>query len=442
MGGDATAVSDDTRNVYVEAAFWWPDAVAGRSRRFGFSTDAGHRFERGVDPSTTVEHIERITELMLQICGGQAGPDGRPAAGDAAAQAGDAARGARRQGDRHAGHAGAVRRRASSAWALQSAHERGRGHHVTPPPWRFDLTIEEDLIEEVIRVIGYDKLPRSPPLAPVRGASAARRQRSAHTRAARVGAARLPGNDLVQLRRGALGARTGRQRRPDPRAQPDRRAAGGDALEPDRQPGRRAAPQPRAARRARAPVRDRPRLPARPVGVGRRQRGGGHRPADARSAGWRTAMPTPRSGAARRGASTSSTSRAISRRCWRRSRCAARRWSIRRCTRGAARSCGRASAASACSASCTRAGARPTSCRMRRCCSNSISMPCCSARCRTSRRWPASSRCSATWRSWCRERVAHDALIAALVDDPSGVVRRATLFDIYRPKAGGEHRAR
>ena len=51
MGGDATAVSDDTRNVYVEAAFWWPEAMQGRSRRYNFSTDAGHRFERGVDPS-------------------------------------------------------------------------------------------------------------------------------------------------------------------------------------------------------------------------------------------------------------------------------------------------------------------------------------------------------------------------------------------------------
>jgi len=57
MGGDATAVSDDTRNVYVEAAFWWPAAIAGRSRRFNFATDAGHRFERGVDPDLTVEHI-------------------------------------------------------------------------------------------------------------------------------------------------------------------------------------------------------------------------------------------------------------------------------------------------------------------------------------------------------------------------------------------------
>ncbi|RYF36867.1 MAG: phenylalanine--tRNA ligase subunit beta, partial [Comamonadaceae bacterium] len=74
MGGDATAVSDDTRNVYVEAAFWWPQAVQGRSRRYNFSTDAGHRFERGVDPALTVDHIERITRLILDICGGEAGP--------------------------------------------------------------------------------------------------------------------------------------------------------------------------------------------------------------------------------------------------------------------------------------------------------------------------------------------------------------------------------
>uniref|UniRef100_UPI00356A0285 phenylalanine--tRNA ligase subunit beta n=1 Tax=Hydrogenophaga sp. TaxID=1904254 RepID=UPI00356A0285 len=72
MGGDATAVSDETQNIFIEAAFWWPKAIAGRSRRFNFSTDAGHRFERGVDPSTTVEHVERITQLVLDICGGQA----------------------------------------------------------------------------------------------------------------------------------------------------------------------------------------------------------------------------------------------------------------------------------------------------------------------------------------------------------------------------------
>ena len=74
MGGDATAVTDATRNVYVEAAFWWPEAVQGRSRRYNFSTDAGHRFERGVDPSQTVDHIEYITRLILEVCGGEAGP--------------------------------------------------------------------------------------------------------------------------------------------------------------------------------------------------------------------------------------------------------------------------------------------------------------------------------------------------------------------------------
>jgi len=74
MGGDATAVSDDTKHVYVEAAFWWPKAIAGRSRRYNFSTDAGHRFERGVDPAQTVEHVERITQLIVDICGGEPGP--------------------------------------------------------------------------------------------------------------------------------------------------------------------------------------------------------------------------------------------------------------------------------------------------------------------------------------------------------------------------------
>ncbi|HRO60523.1 MAG TPA: phenylalanine--tRNA ligase subunit beta, partial [Burkholderiaceae bacterium] len=74
MGGDATAVSDDTRDIYVEAAFWWPQAIAGRARRYNFTTDAAARFERGVDPATTVEHIEYLTRLILEICGGRPGP--------------------------------------------------------------------------------------------------------------------------------------------------------------------------------------------------------------------------------------------------------------------------------------------------------------------------------------------------------------------------------
>uniref|UniRef100_UPI002633C90C phenylalanine--tRNA ligase subunit beta n=1 Tax=Janthinobacterium sp. TaxID=1871054 RepID=UPI002633C90C len=69
MGGDASSVSDDTDSIYLEAAFWWPDAIRGRARHFNFSTDAAHRFERGVDFATNVEHIERITALIVEICG-------------------------------------------------------------------------------------------------------------------------------------------------------------------------------------------------------------------------------------------------------------------------------------------------------------------------------------------------------------------------------------
>ena len=93
MGGAATAVSDATRNIYVEAAFWWPEAVAGRSRRYHFSTDAGHRFERGVDPATTVEHIERIDVADprdLRRRRDALRPDRRPDHRAARARAGDA----------------------------------------------------------------------------------------------------------------------------------------------------------------------------------------------------------------------------------------------------------------------------------------------------------------------------------------------------------------
>jgi phenylalanyl-tRNA synthetase beta chain len=163
MGGDATAVSDDTKNVYVEAAFWWPEAVAGRSRRFNFTTDAGHRFERGVDPALTVEHIERITQLIIDICGGEAGPiDDQtlnlPKRSPVSLRV-----------DRAAKVIGmpvtqAQCESAMQRLSLQFTSEPGR-LTVTPPSWRFDLQIEEDLIEEVLRVLGYQTLPDTPPVA-------------------------------------------------------------------------------------------------------------------------------------------------------------------------------------------------------------------------------------------------------------------------------------
>ena len=188
MGGAATAVSDTTRNVYVEAAFWWPEAVMGRSRRYNFTTDAGHRYERGVDPSMSVAHLERITQLILAVCGGEPGPiDDQivnlPAPAPVLLRVERAAK-VIGMPVTQAQCEDVMRR-----LGLPSTSEPGR-LHVTPPSWRFDLRIEEDLIEEVIRVIGYDALPDAPPLARLR---------------ARVGREAEQGADVLRRRTAALG---------------------------------------------------------------------------------------------------------------------------------------------------------------------------------------------------------------------------------------------
>ena len=179
MGGDATAVSDDTQHVYVEAAFWWPKSIAGRSRRFNFSTDAGHRFERGVDPRLTVEHIERITQLIIDICGTPAttcGPvdDQQPNVPKPAPVTLRIARASK--------IIGMELTQAQCADALQRLGlpvAQGDGVvTVQPPSYRFDLQIEEDLIEEVARMVGYNNLPHTPPQAPITAKICPEAQRS------------------------------------------------------------------------------------------------------------------------------------------------------------------------------------------------------------------------------------------------------------------------
>jgi phenylalanyl-tRNA synthetase beta chain len=188
MGGDATAVSDDTQNIYIEAAFWWPTSIAGRSRRFNFSTDAGHRFERGVDPQLTVEHIERITQLVIDICGTPSTTVGpiddqqvnMPVAKPVTLRV---ARAVKVIGMPLTQTRIADALRGLGLPVIETGNDATSGGGavtVTPPSFRFDLQIEEDLIEEVARMVGYNNLPTTPPVAPITAKVRVESQRSAH----------------------------------------------------------------------------------------------------------------------------------------------------------------------------------------------------------------------------------------------------------------------
>ena len=181
MGGAHTAVSLDTTSIYVESAFWWPAAIAGRARRLNFTTEAGHRFERGVDFARAVVCLERITALILSICGGAAGPvdDQVLALPERAPVRMRLAR-----CTRVLGIDVPVQRVAQIFDGLGLASARSEGpdgttFSVTPPAYRFDIAIEEDLIEEVVRVLGYDTLPAIPPATPAWMRSVPEARRSA-----------------------------------------------------------------------------------------------------------------------------------------------------------------------------------------------------------------------------------------------------------------------
>ncbi len=186
MGGQGSGVETTTRDVFLESAFFHPDAIAGKARRFGLATDSSFRFERGVDFAVTRQALERATQLLLEICGGKAGAvsEVRGQMPKREAIALRRSRVARVLGIElsnaqiadlftrlqfeftansplpnpppQAGE-GAI---AASARPLLDDDFR-----VTPPSFRFDLSIEADLIEELARLHGYDNIPALVPQA-------------------------------------------------------------------------------------------------------------------------------------------------------------------------------------------------------------------------------------------------------------------------------------
>jgi len=166
MGGQPTSVERFTVDVFLEAAFFAPAAVAGRARRLGLSTDSSHRFERGVDFGATRQAMERATQLLLDICGGEPGPV-TEAVAELPKREPIFLRLARLK--RVAGIELDADQVAHGLAALGMQVDRQEDRLiVTPPSFRFDLAIEEDLIEEAVRLYGYDNIPAQPPAAPSR----------------------------------------------------------------------------------------------------------------------------------------------------------------------------------------------------------------------------------------------------------------------------------
>lgn len=167
MGGDRTSVSSDTKNIYIEVAFWWPDAIRGRARRYNFSTDASHRFERGVDFNATVTALERITALVLEICG----VEGETTVGPVDDQILNLPKRnpvvlRREKAEKVIGIPLSADQIADIFTRLGLSHiQEGDTFTVTPPSYRFDIEIEEDLIEEIARVYGFENIPALPPVA-------------------------------------------------------------------------------------------------------------------------------------------------------------------------------------------------------------------------------------------------------------------------------------
>lgn len=161
MGGNDSAVNDETSSVFLECAFFAPQSMAGKARRFGLHTDSSHRFERGVDATLQTRAIERATQLIVDIAGGSAGSITEVTTTAALPQ-------------RQAVFLRRLRIEKTLGIALGDEHiidifqrlgmtaeTQADGWQITPPGFRFDIAIEADLIEEIARIYGYNNLPSS-----------------------------------------------------------------------------------------------------------------------------------------------------------------------------------------------------------------------------------------------------------------------------------------
>ena len=163
MGGIDSAVSDTTTNIYFESAFFVPNKIMGKARTYGMHTDASHRFERGVSPDMQMKGLERATQLLIEICGGEAGPAADVIANDDLhVKATIAFKSA--QIKRHLGIEVDGERVVDILTRLGCqvdafAGNEDEGWNVTPPIFRFDLATPEDLVEEIARIYGYDNIP-------------------------------------------------------------------------------------------------------------------------------------------------------------------------------------------------------------------------------------------------------------------------------------------
>ncbi|MFV0478285.1 MAG: phenylalanine--tRNA ligase subunit beta [Parahaliea sp.] len=161
MGGQASAVSKSTSHIFLEAAFFMPDLLAGRARSYGLHTDSSHRFERGVDFELQYRAIERATALLIDIAGGQAGPIIEAVSPEHLPERADVSlRSARIEKLLGFDLPAQDVERILTGLGL-GVSKSGEGWICSVPSWRFDIGIEADLLEELARIYGYNCLPTS-----------------------------------------------------------------------------------------------------------------------------------------------------------------------------------------------------------------------------------------------------------------------------------------